>query len=271
MGAGGDHPGSISAMHQWDVIAGGWARETGACLDVGVRDSGVIVTFSYTWNRNAVFLFLITWLKGLLLDVWPTPPQRPGWDWAHEEEWLVENLLLHEVGLASPGLLWRPALAMCQASSWHNSFMHFSCCWHGSTLGTSHTSPSKLVQQFSISQDLWTLKRSWWKGALGPSLQLSQLEGLGSAFSALSSSWRLYYGAGAPARRDPIPGIRWYLSLGVLFSIHWDKADPRGSDWQPCLISWSSGCISSPAPLSWWNSHNGEWLILPSQNIRWAF
>ena len=54
---------------------GGWERETGACLDVGARDSSIIATCSYTWNGSIAF-FPITLLKCLILDVWLTLPPR---------------------------------------------------------------------------------------------------------------------------------------------------------------------------------------------------
>ena len=98
-------------------------------------------------------------------------------------EQLLDCLLLLEVGLAGLGLPWRPALAMHLDNSWHNSFIHPSCCQWGSTLGATTHSPSKLVQQFLVFSHLWTLKGSRWKDSPGPSLQSSQLVGLGSPFS----------------------------------------------------------------------------------------
>ena len=56
----------------------GWERVPGACLDVRARDSGAIVTFPYPWNGNITFLIPITLSKGLLWDVWLSPPPRPG-------------------------------------------------------------------------------------------------------------------------------------------------------------------------------------------------
>ena len=58
-------------------------------------------------------------------------------DWA----WLQEHLLLYEVGLADLGLLWRPALVICWASSRHSSFMYSFCCQWGSTPGVATYSP----------------------------------------------------------------------------------------------------------------------------------
>ena len=68
---------------QQDEIVEGWEREMSASqvcgggsqhFDVGATDCGIIVAHSYAWNGNVTFLILITWLKGLLLDVWPTLP-----------------------------------------------------------------------------------------------------------------------------------------------------------------------------------------------------
>ena len=45
-------------------------------LDVGVRDSGIIVACPYTWTGNLAFSILIAWSKGLSLDVWlHLPPE----------------------------------------------------------------------------------------------------------------------------------------------------------------------------------------------------
>ena len=98
-------------------------------------------------------------------------------DWAHPQQ----CPLLCEVGVADLGLLWRPALAIFWASSRCSSFMHSSCCHCRSTLGTVMYSPSRPSQQTSRSLHLWTLKVSWWRGAQGPSLQLSWLAELGIA------------------------------------------------------------------------------------------
>ena len=65
----------ISRMWWW----GDGERETGACLDVGARDSGIFATGSYTWNGNIASLFLIALSKHLLLDIWLTPPLAPSW------------------------------------------------------------------------------------------------------------------------------------------------------------------------------------------------
>ena len=152
-------------------------------------------------------------------------------DQAHEWEWLWEHLLLSKVGQARPGPLCRPALAMCQASSRYNSTMHSSCHWQESTLGTSTYSPGKPVWWLSILFQWHTLIRSWRRGTLGPSLQPFPMDWLGSAFGRAfhgpSLSWQLHYGAGNTARRGTILGIWQYSSMGAVFLIHWDRADPE--------------------------------------------
>ena len=52
---------------------GGWG-ETGTCLEIGLRGSSVIVTWSYAWNGNITFLIPIALSMGLLLDVCLTLP-----------------------------------------------------------------------------------------------------------------------------------------------------------------------------------------------------
>ena len=66
-------------------------------------------------------------------------------DWVHQKEQPWECILLHEVGLAGPGSLWRPVQAMCLASSMGNSARHSSCHQWGSTY-------SPLVNLFSNLQ-----------------------------------------------------------------------------------------------------------------------
>ena len=62
------------------------------------------------------------------------------------------------MGLAGPSPLWRPALAMQQASSYHNPTRHSSCCQWGSTLGGQQNSPSQPVWQYSV---FWHPDRGW--------------------------------------------------------------------------------------------------------------
>ena len=88
------HQGSSCATHKQDDITEGWEMERSAywvCrrmsqhLDVGVRDSGIIATFSYTENGNVAFLILNAWSKGLPLDIWlPMFPSA----WLKETEFM---------------------------------------------------------------------------------------------------------------------------------------------------------------------------------------
>ena len=84
-GAGEDHPGTNWATCQQDEIMEGLEMGRSTCwvcggrfqhLDVWERDSSVIAAVSYTWDGNITFLILITWLKGLPLDIWPPPFPR---------------------------------------------------------------------------------------------------------------------------------------------------------------------------------------------------
>ena len=206
---------------------------------------------------------------GCLANSIPWGPAKG--EWAHEVEQLWEHLLLLKVGLASPGLLCRPALAIHLASSWCSSWIHSSCHQWRSTLGATMHSPRRLAWLSLLSLCLWTLKGPKWRGVQGPLFQPSLLAVLGSTFSVLFSSWRLHCGAGTLSERDPIPVCRWYSSPGVLILAHWEKVDPWGSSQQLCWNGWSSGQIPLPTPQIWWNSHTGEWLILPSWNRWWAF
>ena len=146
---------------------------------------------------NITFLTPLTLLNGLLLVAWlPLSPEAQ----LKETGFICGNIpyYCNEVGLTDPGPLWRPALAIHQASYRCSSFMH-PCCHQGSTVGAVTYSHSRLSWQSSVSLHLGTLKGFRWRGAQGPSLWPSQLAVLGSTFGALFSSWRLHCGTGIPA------------------------------------------------------------------------
>ena len=101
-------------------------------------------------------------------------------DWTH----LWEHPLLCKVGLADLGPIWRqvPGIAPLYTPPAVIGGTHWELL---------HTPPGRLSHLH-----LGTLKGSRWRGAHGLLLWLSQLAVLGSAFSALFSSWRLHCGAG---------------------------------------------------------------------------
>ena len=145
MGAGGDHPGSHS--YQWDMIMGGWARRTSACLDVGARDFGVFATGSYAWNGNIASLMPIAWSKGLPWDICPL---RLGW----------RRL---DLALGTSSTLWSGPNRPCSAAGgqlWLCSgpvLEITSLCTppansRGAHLEPSHTPPGKLAQWLPIPQ-----------------------------------------------------------------------------------------------------------------------
>ena len=79
------------------------------------------------------------------------------------------------------------------------------------TWGQHMLPPVNLFGNLQYYNTRWTLRGSWWRGAQEPSLQPSEIAWLGSTFGSAfhppSFSWQLHYGAGALARRDPIPDI----------------------------------------------------------------
>ena len=66
-------------------------------------------------------------------------------------------------GLAGTDPHWRPALTICQLSSWWISVMYSSGHWWGHSLGASNTPPSALVLPCPEYPGQWTLEGSWWR------------------------------------------------------------------------------------------------------------
>ena len=134
-----------------------------------VRDSGIIVAHSYTWNGYITFLILITQVRGLPLDVWlPLPPGA----WLKGTEILRRNS-------------WRNISYFAKwawSAQVHSGGQLWPCAGpvHGITLlctlpdagvganwEPAHATICKPVWKLSIFCHKWTLQGPWWRGTPG--------------------------------------------------------------------------------------------------------